>query len=205
MELAQQLINEFKVFLKISTAKVFTADIFKDKPYSIGKYTYGEPTVLYDDIGAELIIGNYCSLAKKITIFLGGNHRSDWVSTYPFSILTKYFPEGEGIEGGHTTKGNVVIGSDVWIGRGTTIMSGVTIGNGAVIAANSLITKDIPTYEIWGGNPARFIKKRFDDDTINKLNSIAWWNWDEQKVKDNIALLCNSNINLFIEKHYKEL
>ena len=75
----------------------------------------------------------------------------------------------------------MVIGNDVWIGLNTTILSGISIGDGAIIGAESLVTKNVGPYEIWGGNPAKFIKKRFDDDTIQKLLEIKWWDWEDRK------------------------
>ena len=172
----------------------FTKDIFKDKKYKIGEFTYGTPTVLFENDEANLYIGNFCSIADNVTIFLGGNHRPDWISTYPFSVLTDLFPEASGITGHPATKGDVVIANDVWIGRDVIIMSGVKIGNGAVIAAGSVVSKDIGDYEIWGGNPSRFIKKRFTDDKIDYLKKTEWWNWEITRIEENITIICSENV-----------
>lgn len=96
-------------------------------------------------------------------------------------------------KGQSATKGNVEIGNDVWIGFRITILSGVKIADGAVVAACSVVTKDIGPYEIWGGNPARFIKKRFHENEIHRLLKIQWWNWDVEKIEKNIPLLCSTN------------
>lgn len=184
-----------------SSSAFFTKDIFESEKYMIGEYTYGKPTVLFDNDAANLNIGKFCSIAKGVTIFLGGNHRLDWVTTYPFSVINSNFPKGREINGHPSTNGDVSIGNDVWIGRNSTIMSGVSIGDGAVIATESLISKNIGPYEVWGGNPARLIKKRFDDITIERLLGLKWWDWDLIEINNNMHLLCSGCINEFIEKN----
>lgn len=179
----------------------FTKDIFMDKKYKIGEYTYGNPEVLFENEDANLIIGKFCSIANGVTIFLGGNHRTDWITTYPFNALTTYFPEGKGIKGHPATKGNVIIGNDVWIGLNVIIMSGVSIGDGAVIAAGSVVSKNIGDYEIWGGNPSRFLKKRFDDHMIKELQDLKWWDWDISVIRENISHLCSDNLSFFKTKN----
>jgi virginiamycin A acetyltransferase len=113
--------------------------------YDLGEGSYGYPEIAFYDAGAGLRIGKYCSIAPKVTILLGGEHHHDWVSSYPFSLMNE---AAKGLPGYPFTKGDVVIGNDVWIGYDALILSGVTIGNGAVIAARSLITKDIEPYSI---------------------------------------------------------
>lgn len=103
----------------------------------------------FENEESNLIIGKFCSIAGGVTIFLGGNHRLDWISTYPFNMLEEEFPEAKMIKGHPATKGDVKIGNDVWIGQNAVIMSGIIIGNGAVIAANSVVTKNIKDYEVW--------------------------------------------------------
>lgn len=186
-------------FAKPEASDVFyTLDFFKEKKYCIGEFTYGKPKILFENEESNLILGKYCSIAEDVTVFLGGNHRVDWVTTYPFNILNKDFAN---IEKHSATKGNVEIGNDVWIGFKSTILSGVKIADGAVIAACSVVTKDIGPYEIWGGNPARFIKNRFTDNQIQKLLEIQWWNWDDNKVRNNMTGLCSENIEEFLLKH----
>lgn len=173
----------------------FTRDIFSNCSFKIGAYTYGKPTILFEDSGAELVIGKFCSIAHDVTIFLGGNHRADWITTYPFNVLTEFFPESEDIKGHPSTKGAVIIGNDVWIGRSVTILSGVTIGHGAIIAAGSVVTKNIGDYEIWGGNPAKIIRKRFEEKEISQLLDLKWWDWNIEKIKKNTHILCSSNLS----------
>lgn len=165
---------------------------------SIGKHTYGRPMIWNEPNGANLTIGNFCSISQNVKIFLGGNHRTDWVTTYPFGHVNQnIFKNFNGV--GHpTTKGNVVIGNDVWIGENATILSGVTIGDGAVIANNSHVVKNVEPYSVIGGNPAKFIKYRFTKEQIEKLLQIQWWNWSDEKINQFTPLLCNSNIDNFI-------
>ncbi len=128
---------------------------------SIGRFTYGDEGLLIRQWGegARLQIGRFCSIANDVTILLGGNHRVDWITTYPFGHIHRRKLGGRGILGHPTTNGDIVIGDDVWIGSRATIMSGVTIGSGAVIATQSVVTKDIGPYVIVGGNPAKEIAR----------------------------------------------
>jgi len=178
----------------------FTKDFFMGEKYIIGDYTYGHPNVFHWGENSNLIIGRFCSIANQVTIFLGGNHRVDWVSTYPFNSLNDNFPTAISIIGHPSTNGDVVIGNDVWIGYGATIMSGVKVGDGAVIGACSVVTKDINPYEIVAGNPAKVIKMRFENDSILQLLKIAWWNWSIEKINSEVLFLCN-NIDDFIKRN----
>ena len=146
-------------------------------PISIGRFTYGLEHLSIREWGegASLKIGSFCSIASSVTIFLGGNHRVDWVSTFPFGHIFQDELGGTGIEGHPATRGDVIVGSDVWIGHGVTIMSGVSIGCGAVIAANSHVVCDVFPYEVVGGNPAKSIKKRFSREVRELLLTLAWW------------------------------
>jgi acetyltransferase-like isoleucine patch superfamily enzyme len=193
-------IKSILVFLRIIKTEnhFFTKDYFRFEKFIIGEYTYGHPSVIFKNNEANLFIGKYCSISQNVTIFLGGNHRTDWVTTYPFSALPQFFPFAKNIEGHPSSKGDVHIGNDVWLGRGVTVLSGITISDGAVVAANSVVTKSIGPYEIWGGNPARYIKHRFDEQKIQFLLDQKWWNWSKNKIKQNIHFLCG-NINTIID------
>jgi serine acetyltransferase len=108
------------------------------------------------------------------------------------------------MEMGHPScKGDITIGSDVWIGAKSTIMSGVKIGHGAIVAAGALVTKDVEPYSVVGGNPAKHLKYRFKEEQIKNLLDIAWWEWEENKIKENAMTLWSQDINFFIEKHKK--
>lgn len=164
--------------------------------WSIGAHTYGHPTVLEGGY-ADLRIGNFCSIGPNVTLILG-NHRTDLVTTYPFTTLAHFWPEAAASGPDHQSRGDIVIGHDVWFGANATVTSGVTIGSGAVIAANALVTKDVPPYAIVGGNPARVIRYRFADGIIARLLAIAWWDWPEPLLRERLPLMMASDIEAFL-------
>lgn len=141
----------------------------------------------------------YC--ASYVRIYLDANHRTDWVTTYPFGHINQnIFNSFNGI--GHPSgNGNVIIGNDVWIAEGVSIASGIKIGDGAVIASKSHVIKDVEPYSIYGGNPAKFIKFRFSKEIINKLLKIKWWDWNIHKINQNLPLMCSANIEQFINNN----
>jgi acetyltransferase-like isoleucine patch superfamily enzyme len=166
-----------------------------------GKHTYGVEYIEvwdYDlpiDSDIKVIVGNFCSISNNIFVFLGGNHNYKKLSTYPFDCFGWSNIEPCIAK----SNGSVIIGNDVWIGKSVTIMSGVKIGDGAVIGANSVVTKDVEPYSIVGGNPAKLIKHRFDKDDIFHLLQIKWWEWGDEKIKENISLINSEDITNFIE------
>lgn len=169
--------------------------------YDIGEWTYGNPDVIRFGSGATVRMGKFCSVAENVTILLVADHRTDWITTYPFPAL---FPEAEGIPGHPTTKGDVVIGNDVWIGEGACILSGVVIGDGAVIAARSVVTKNVDPYAIVGGNPARHIRFRFSESECAALCRIAWWNWELPRIREAWPLLLSNDIETFLSLYPHE-
>jgi len=164
--------------------------------YTIGKWTYGDPKIRSWGEGATLRMGAFCSIAEGVKIFLGGEHRTDWVTTFPFSVL---WESGHGIKGHPKTKGDVIIGNDVWLGADCVIMSGVTIGDGAVVGARTVVTRDIPPYSVVAGNPAAIVKKRFDDATIERLLRIRWWDWEDAAIEKALPMLLSEDIHRFLE------
>lgn len=163
---------------------------------NVGDFTYGSPYVRFCDAGKRVTIGKFCSIADNVTIMLGGNHRYDWCTTYPFNILMKEFSY---IAGHPASNGDVVIGNDVWIGSAVKIMSGVMIGDGCVIAANALVTKDVRPYTVVGGVPAKKIKDRFSPNITKKLLEMKWWDWDRELIYKAIPLLQSSSFEELFE------
>jgi chloramphenicol O-acetyltransferase type B len=173
----------------------WTKDIYPQ--FKIGRWTYGKPIVFSWNEGTTLEIGAFCSLALGARILLGGEHRTDWTTTYPFSEL---WVEGKGILGHPKTRGDVVIGNDVWVGMDSMILSGVKVGDGAVIGARAVVFRDVEPYTIVSGNPAVEIWQRFDDKTITEMLEIKWWNWNDKKIAEYLPLLLSKNIHEFIKK-----
>ena len=144
----------------------------------------------------KLKIGKFCSVACGAKfLFTSANHTMKSLSTYPFPI---FFEEwglaGKDISNAWDNRGDIVIGNDVWIGYEAVILSGVTIGDGAIIGTRAVVTKDVPPYTIVGGVPAKPIRKRFDDETIKKLEEVRWWNWDDEKIRQSIQAIQNGDI-----------
>jgi acetyltransferase-like isoleucine patch superfamily enzyme len=164
--------------------------------YKMGTNCYGVPNVKHEHPDALLTIGSYCSFAKNVQILLGGNHRSDWVSTYRFPV---FFEIAKHIQNSAVTNGDVTIGSDVWLCQNATILSGVTIGHGAVVANGAIVTKDVAPYEIVGGNPAKHIRWRFDESTREALLASAWWDWPEEEILNVVELICSDDIANFLD------
>ena len=189
------------MFFSRKKKETLTRDRITGPHYVIGDHTYGEPTIRQFDQTTRLVLGRFCSIAEQVTIILGGNHRSDWVTTYPFSAFTETWPEAAAIKGHPASKGDIIIGHDVWIGYGATILSGVTIGSGAVIGARAVISRDVAPYAVMAGNPAQEIKKRFDDTTIVRLLQLAWWDWPEEKIRINLPFLCSNQIEQLLMNH----
>lgn len=186
------------------TRLIYLKTIITNPNIIVGDYTYYddfenpenfERNVLYhfDFIGDKLIIGKFCSIASDVKFIMnGGNHRTDWFTNYPFPIFGNGWETAMPDE--WPDKGNTVIGNDVWIGYGATLMPGVQVGNGAIIASQSVVTKSVAPYAVVGGNPAKEIRKRFDDETIQALLDIHWWDWDIEKITRNLKAICGSDI-----------
>lgn len=165
--------------------------------YRIGRGTYGDLSIKSWGSSAVLTIGAYTSIAEGVKIFLGGEHRPDWVTTYPFNVL---WESAQHYSGHPSTKGDVVIGNDVWIGTEALILSGVTIGDGAVIGAGAIVARDVPPYAIVVGNPSQIIKYRFDPKTIQRLLAINWWEWPDSIIDKAMTDMLNDNIEGFLVK-----
>lgn len=172
------------------------ADDFKYKDRcALGKYCYGNPVLhFYEGPVSRLKIGSFVSFGPDVNIHIGGEHFTEFVSTYPFPVIFEDVPFIESVK----TKGDIVIGSDVWIGTGATILSGVTIGHGAVIGAKSVVAKDVAPYTIVAGNPIREIRKRFTEEQIRRLLEIRWWECSDELINKWISLLMSTDIDASI-------
>ena len=183
----------------------FLKNVISNPNIIVGDYTYYddingiesfEKNVKYhfDFIGDQLIIGKFCSIAANVTFIMnGGNHLTESVSSYPFAIFGEDWSHAMDHKS-YPNKGNTVVGNDVWIGYNATIMPGVNIGDGAIIAANATVVKDVAPYSIVGGNPAKEIKKRFNPEKVSELLKLQWWDWDIEKITENLDWLTDTNI-----------
>jgi virginiamycin A acetyltransferase len=175
--------------------------LLKNDAYThIGISTYDNGAKVWRWTNAQLNIGNYCSIAYDVNFIVDeGFHKGSSIANYPLiNNLNKERYSNIIIN----ERQGITIGHDVWIGMGAFIMPGIKIGNGAIIAANSVVTKDIPDYAIVAGSPAIPVKMKFDINTINQLNDIAWWNWDEEKVQECIFDFYQP-VDMFMNKYLK--
>lgn len=164
---------------------------------AIGRFSYGDPDIeLFQGDNTRVVIGDFCSIASEVTILAGGNHRSDWVSTFPFRIIFEM--PGAFCDGHPASKGDVVIGSDVWIGHRDTILSGSTIGHGAVVAAEAVVAGSVRPYSVVVGNPAREVRRRFSDETVDVLLTLKWWDWPIDRIRAFVPLLSSSDVERFL-------
>jgi len=193
--------NEYKT-------SCFIKNIIKAPNIIVGEYTYYDDAVdptgfeknnvlfNYPEFGDRLIIGKFCQIASGTKFIMGpANHRLCSATTYPFNVFGGAW---EKVTPPHMEqlphKGDIVIGNDVWVGRESVIMPGVKIGDGAIVAAYSIVTKDVPAYTVYGGNPAKFIKKRFDDELVALLLRLRWWNLEPEALVDILPLLCDPDL-----------
>jgi len=174
----------------------------------IGEYTYFdsagdaarffEENVLYhyEFTGDRLIIGRFCMIARGVRFVMnGGTHAMSGFSTYPFNVFGGGWEKGfDPATWAAESRGDTVIGHDIWFGRDATIMPGVGIGSGAIIATCAVVTRPVPAYAIVAGNPARVVRRRYDDATIDALLEIAWWDWDAAKITRNLDAIRGADL-----------
>lgn len=191
---------------KINRELIFLKNFITNPNIQVGDYTYYHDREAPEKFEKEnvimlytcrLIIGNFCQIAHGTQFMMSdANHQIDGFSTYPFFVFGE---DWANYEPNFLRKGDTIVGNDVWFGYQSVIMPGVKIGDGAIIAACSVVTKDVPPYTIVGGNPAKMIRKRFDDQTIEKLLEIQWWNWDYAKISRNIKAIVGADIQMLLE------
>lgn len=186
----------------------FIKNVVKAPNISIGDYTYYDDAedpagfeknnVLfnYPEFGDRLIIGKFCAIASGVRFIMGpANHRISSMTTYPFHVFGGAWAERTPPHMDQLPrKGDTVIGNDVWIGRESVILPGVKIGDGAIVAACSVVSGDIPPYAVFGGNPARLVKMRFDQELIGLLLRFRWWDLDGEELAELLPLLCDPDL-----------
>lgn len=155
------------------------------------------PEVYFESEENPCVIGKFCSIGSRLKVYCGGNHRIDWVSTYPFEIVVD---KKEKIEGHPSSKGGVTIGNDVWIGNDVSIMSGSVIGDGCCIGAGSVVRGKFAPYTILIGNPAKHHRNRFSIETARRLQKLAWWDWDLDDIRKILPELHSNKVNAFFAK-----
>ena len=155
--------------------------LYSSERLTIGRCSYGDPRVAtFPGDRARVRIGSFCSIGPEVILMDGGDHRVDWVSTFPFRAALDL--PGAYEDGHPRSRGDIEIGNDVWLGRGARVRSGVRIGDGAVVAAYAVVTRDVRPYAIVAGVPARELRRRFGDEQVEALQRIAWWDWPMEKV-----------------------
>jgi acetyltransferase-like isoleucine patch superfamily enzyme len=165
----------------------------------MGNMSYYAPNVVkYTGDTGRVIIGNFASVAPDADFYVGGLHRTEWVSQYGLRAMLAL--PGAHEDGFTHGRGDIVVGSDTWVTNGVTIMSGVTIGDGAVVGTKAVVAKDVRPYAVVVGNPAREIRRRFSDEQVEALLRIRWWDWPTEKVKEHVELLTSPDIDAFIAR-----
>ncbi|MFR3469908.1 MAG: CatB-related O-acetyltransferase [Oscillospiraceae bacterium] len=215
----QRVPNPNEIFPNQYGTSCFVKHVVQAPNISIGDYTYYDdrdnPTDFeqnnilfnYPEFGDRLIIGKFCQIASGAKFIMGpANHRISSVTTYPFSVFGGRWSEQTPPHLSQLPfKGDIVVGNDVWIGRESVIMPGVKIGDGSIIGAYAVVTRDVPPYCVVGGNPARFIKKRFHDELIQILLELKWWDFPEEKLVEFLPLLCDPDLENVQQRLKQEL
>lgn len=182
----------------------FLKNIITNPNIIVGDFTYYddledphnfEKNVLYqfDFMGDKLIIGKFCAIASDVKFIMNGaNHPLDRFTTYPFPIFgkewEKVLPES------WQSRGDTVVGNDVWIGYDSLILPGITIGDGAIVGAKSVVSKNVEPYTIVAGNPAKLVKRRFSDEVVSLLLQLKWWDWDLPKINENLQIIFGNDV-----------
>jgi len=157
------------------------------------------------DEGADrLVIGSFCSIGSGAAFIMAGNqgHRHDWISTFPFFWMSEV-PAFAGALNGYQPSGDTTIGNDVWIGSEAIVMPGIKVGDGAIIGTRALVTRDVEPYTIVGGNPAKPIRKRFDEARIAKLLEMRWWNWSDEELRPAMSILTSGDVEA-LHDHWRK-
>lgn len=186
------------IFLKhfIKAPNIFVGDFTYFDDRKNGPERFEENSVLYNYNFSKnkLVIGKFCAIAAETKFIMTGDHKLDAISTYPFPIFGGSWAKAYDITA-LPVKGDIIVGHDVWFGYDCLIRNGVTIGNGAIIATRAVVVKDVPAYSIVAGNPAKVVKMRFTEKEIARLEKIAWWDWDIDKITRHLHLVSHLDID----------
>jgi len=189
---------DYETLLKKTDYVLLQNDTFAQ----IGVKTYNNGAKVWRWTEASLKIGNFCSIAHNVNFIVDqGYHQASEITNYPFINNLTTQKNLIGIKNSITQKEGIIIGNDVWIGLNVIVLPGVTIGNGVTIAANTVVAKDIADYNVVAGNPAKVIKTKYDPDTIQKLNKIAWWYWSPEIIAARTEDFYTLNIAEFVSKY----
>ncbi|MFB6551926.1 CatB-related O-acetyltransferase [Streptomyces sp. NPDC056405] len=184
---------------------VLLKPLVTDERIQVGDFTYYDDpddatafetrNVLYAYGPEKLIIGRYCAIASGTRFLMAGaEHPTMGVSTFPFTMFGGAWAEATlDLVTGMPSRGDTVVGNDVWFGHGVTVMPGVRVGDGAIVAAGSVVTGDVPPYTVVGGNPARPIRSRYDADDVARLQRAAWWDWPVELVTRHVRTIMSGS------------
>ncbi|MFP3042442.1 CatB-related O-acetyltransferase [Treponema primitia] len=190
---------------------VYIKPTIKNKNITVGDFTYfsdsdfeSHVTHFYEFYNDKLIIGKFCQIAAGVEFIMNGaNHQMDCVSTFPFYIFEKWNENVPSLDK-FPLKGDTIIGNDVWIGQNSTILPGVKIGDGVIIGTKSVVGSNIEPYSIAAGNPAKIIRKRFDDELIEILLKLKWWDLPLGEINKLIPILHNNNLE-YVKEALKKI
>ncbi len=186
----------------------FLKPLIRNPLIEVGDYSYyddpegpehfEERNVLYhfDFLGDRLIIGKFCAIATGTRFIMNGaNHDMRGFSSYPFGVMGGGWQEGFDLDGyREQSRGDIIIGDDVWIGREATILPGVAIGSGAIVAAGAIVSRDVPSYGMVAGNPAELVRLRFEEEIVDRLLALSWWDWSPELISKHREAIQGCNI-----------
>ncbi len=184
---------------------VFLKPLVTSPLIEVGEFSYYDDPEFADEFETRnvlhhygpdrLIIGKFCALAAGTTFIMNGaNHRMSGVSTFPFPIMGGSWAAHVGLITDLPSRGDTVIGNDVWMGGNTTIMPGVRVGHGAIVSTGSLVTKDVPDYAVVGGNPATRINDRYTQEEVRSLLCVGWWDWPIEVITKHVRTIASGSV-----------
>lgn len=170
---------------------------YYDDPHGPERFVENCVLYHYPFVGDRLVIGRFCAIGEGVRFVMNGaTHAMSGFSTFPFNIFGLGWEDGfDPASWTRENRGDTDVGNDVWIGARATILPGVSVGSGAIIATQAVVSRDVPPYAVAAGNPARAVKQRFDEDTVSRLLTVAWWDWPAEKITRNLDAIRGSNLS----------